>query len=279
MSNYYCLVAGLPDLTMEEGKKTYSVANFKDEIYTILSPKDRKLIDLYFLQYDNGNLLKLLKHKNAVIDKKGNLTVEQLNALINGAKEGDRSEPTIPLYFYEFLEEYFLKHEEENYMTEDHLTGCYYNYAMGCSNKFISAWFEFNLNVNNLLAAYTSRKYKLDVASNIIGDTEICEAIRTSTARDFGLTGIVDYFEKVQHISDTDVLVEKEKKIDMLKWDWLETESFFNYFSIEKIFVFLVKLELIERWNLLDKDKGNETFREIIQHLKDEAKIPEDYKK
>ncbi len=279
MSNYYCLVAGLPDLSIEESKKVYSVANFKEDIYPNLSSADKKLIDLYFLKYDNQDLLRMLKRKNAVSEKKGNFTTEQLRTLIGNAKEGDTADKNFPTYLYDFLEIYFQKHEEENFMAEDYLAGCYFNYAMKSPNRFISAWFEFNLNINNLLSAYTSRKYKLDVASNIIGDTEISETIRTSTARDFGLTGILDYFEKVQHISETDSLVEKEKKIDLLKWEWMETESFFDYFSIEKIFVFLLKLEMIERWSLLDKEKGNEMFRNIIRHLKEEVKIPEDYQK
>jgi len=279
MSNYYCLVAGLPDLSIEESKRVYSVANFKEDIYPNLSSADKKLINLYFLKYDNQDLLKMLKRKNAVSEKKGNFTTEQLRTLISNAKEGDTADKNFPTYLYDFLEIYIQRHEEENFMAEDYLAGCYFNYAMKCSNQFISDWFEFNLNINNLLAAYTSRKYKLEVASNIIGNTEISEIIRTSTARDFGLTGILDYFEKVQHISETDSLVEKERKIDLLKWEWMETESFFDYFSIEKIFVFLRKLEIIERWSLLDKEKGNEMFRNIIQHLKEEVKIPEDYQK
>ena len=28
MTNYYCLVAGLPDLSLEDGKLNYTVANF-----------------------------------------------------------------------------------------------------------------------------------------------------------------------------------------------------------------------------------------------------------
>ena len=44
MTNYYCLVAGLPDLSLEDGKLNYTVANFKSEIYSELSEKDRKLI-------------------------------------------------------------------------------------------------------------------------------------------------------------------------------------------------------------------------------------------
>ena len=68
MTNYYCLVAGLPDLSLEDGKLNYTVANFKSEIYSELSEKDRKLIDLFYLKFDNANLLKLLKDKEATTD-------------------------------------------------------------------------------------------------------------------------------------------------------------------------------------------------------------------
>ena len=50
MTNYYCLVAGLPDLSLEDGKLNYTVANFKSEIYSELSEKDRKLIDLFYFE-------------------------------------------------------------------------------------------------------------------------------------------------------------------------------------------------------------------------------------
>lgn len=51
MTNYYCLVAGLPDLSLEDGKLNYTVANFKSEIYSELSEKDKKLIDLFYLKF------------------------------------------------------------------------------------------------------------------------------------------------------------------------------------------------------------------------------------
>ena len=74
-------------------------------------------------------------------------------------------------------------------------------------------------------------------------------------------------------------LVEREKKTDLLAWKWLEDESFFNYFTVERLFVFLVQLEMIERWISLDKEKGNELFRQMIQHLKEEVQIPEEFRK
>ena len=83
MTNYYCLVAGLPDLSLEDGKLNYTVANFKSEIYSELSEKDRKLIDLFYLKFDNANLLKLLKDKEATTDFEGNYSQNELLALIH----------------------------------------------------------------------------------------------------------------------------------------------------------------------------------------------------
>ena len=86
MTNYYCLVAGLPDLSLEDGKLNYTVANFKSEIYSELSEKDRKLIDLFYLKFDNANLLKLLKDKEATTDFEGNYSQNELLALISSVQ-------------------------------------------------------------------------------------------------------------------------------------------------------------------------------------------------
>ena len=118
----------------------------------------------------------------------------------------------------------------------------------------------------------------MDVASAIVGDTEVCELLRVSNARDFGLGETLTYLESIQRIAEIDDLVEREKKTDQLKWDWLETESFFNYFTVERLFVFLLQLEMIERWISLDKDKGNELFRAMIKALKDDVQIPEEFR-
>ena len=62
----------------------------------------------------------------------------------------------------------------------------------------------------------------MDVAPLIVGDTEVCEALRTSGARDFGLGGEVEWLEQLVKISETEELVEREKKIDRLRWNWME---------------------------------------------------------
>lgn len=93
MSKYYYLVAGLPELTLEDSKLSYTVADFKTEIYTGLSASDQKLIDLFYLKFDNANVLKLLKDKEAAIDTRGNFSAEELAEYISPLKREEKSVP------------------------------------------------------------------------------------------------------------------------------------------------------------------------------------------
>ena len=276
---YYYLVAGLPELTLEDSKLSYTVADFKAELYPDLSDKDRKLIDLFYLKFDNANVLKLLKDKDAAIDPRGNYSAEELAEFISSLKEGDEiADAVFPSYLSTFISEYFNVAAEDDFLHEDRLAALYYEYAMKCKNKFVSSWFAFNLTMNNILVALTARKFKMDIAPLIVGDTEVCEALRTSGARDFGLTGEVDFLDQLVKISEAEELVEREKKIDQLRWNWMEEATFFNYFTVERLFVFLLQLEMIERWISLDKEKGNQLFRSIIATLKDEVQIPAEFR-
>lgn len=279
MTNYYCLVAGLPELSLEDGKLSYTVANFKSELYPELSDKDKQLIDLFYLKFDNANLLKLLKDKEAETASEGNFSSEELLALAASVREGDAPDKKYPSYLYEFVAAYLELPAEELHRAEDMLAAYYYAYAMKCGNGFVSSWFEFNLNINNILAALAARKYRMDVSQVVVGDTEVCEMVRTSNARDFGLTEMLDYFEPLLRIAETEDLVEREKKIDVLKWNWMEDAVFFNYFTVERIFVFLLRLEMIGRWIAMDKEKGSEIFRQMIDKLKGEVEIPEEFRK
>lgn len=280
MSKYYYLVAGLPDLTLEDSKLSYTVADFRTEFYPYLSASDKKLIDLFYLKFDNANVLKLLKNRDAVIDVCGNYSADTLSEYIASIKDGDvLSDKVFPFYLSAFISEYFNQSSEgSDILPEDRLASMYFAYAMKCKNRFVSDWFTFNLTVNNILVALTARKYKLEAAPLIVGDTDICRALRTSNARDFGLATEVEYLEPLMKISEVEELVEREKKIDQLRWNWMEEATFFNYFTVERLFVFLLQLEMIERWISLDKEKGNQLFRSMIAALKDEVQIPAEFR-
>lgn len=276
MSKYYYLISGLPNIALDDSKLTYSVSDFRMEIEEMLSSKDKRLIDLFYLKYDNINLLAQAQKPDFDPDPRGRIAYDEFNALYKALKDEEVIPKNIhfPPYFAEFFKLYLTeenkdnKAEKNNISWEDRLAALYYNYAMKCGNEFVANWFELNLNINNVLTAITCRKYGFDKTAYIVGHNEIAEAIRQSNARDFGLGDFLDYLPEVQRIAEETDLIAREKKIDLLKWKWLDDNTFFKTFDIESVFAYLLKLEMIERWVTLDKVTGEKTFRKIVGAMK-----------
>lgn len=269
MANYYCQVAGLPDVAFDGSKEAFTVERFRDELYPALSARDAECVDLLFLSIDNANILDILKHgEEAKIAQVGCYGKEELQEIIASAKDGDAPRKDVPSYLYRFFDYYFANESNENIIWNDVLSAYYYDYATASSNKFVAAWFAFNRNVNNILVAFTARKYRMNIADVVIGDDEVATLLRTSAARDFELSGALDYFETVQRLSENGKLQEREHQLDELRWRWLDDNSVFNYFTVERLFVFLQKLIIIERWDALDAEKGMQRYNEMITELK-----------
>ena len=149
---------------------------------------------------------------------------------------------------------------------------------MGCSNGFVRKWYEFNLDLNNIMAAITARKYNLDIQKVIVGSNDTAVALRTSGARDWGLSQEVECFDDVVRLTEESDLSQRERKTDMLRWRWLEENTFFNYFSVERLFSYMVRLGMVERWSSLDKDQGQKLFRKLIGDLKEQTEVPDEFK-
>lgn len=112
----------------------------------------------------------------------------------------------------------------------------------------------------------------------IVGDNYVAKSISHSSARDWGLSLEIDFFDELSSIQEEKDLILREKKTDILRWRWLDDNSFFNYFSIERLFSFITKIEIVERWISLEKDTGRQLFRSLIESLKQESKIPAEYR-
>lgn len=269
--DYYCLIAGLPDLYAEDTKSASSLAILKEEMLAEVSKADAKFIHLIFTAYDNSNFLLFLKDREAKLNPLGNVSADDFSNLLAAYNEEPKIQKNhvIPQY----IQQFYLNTIDENFSFEgisheDYLAGLYFNYALSFKNEFVRNWFEFNLNVNNVLTAIACRKHGFNHKQMIVGDNEIANTIRQSNARDFGLAGLLGEYEIINRIAEETDLLEREKKIDALKWSWLEENTFFKYFSIEKIVVYILKVQMLERWRLLSVEKGTEIFRSMVAELK-----------
>ena len=96
----------------------------------------------------------------------------------------------------------------------------------------------------------------------------MAEVLRTSNTRDFGLSDTIDYLPELLRMTEETNLLMREKKIDLLKWNWLEEHTFFKTFDFESVFAYLLRLEMLERWATLDAAAGEKTFRSMVGALK-----------
>ena len=303
MSKYYYLVAGLPNITFDSGKPPFTVMGFKEELAQHLTKADMRLIDILFLKADNQNLLKQLQYPDYEPEAEGKISVEELNVLISGlqkvidgkkardkfiaeTKEEDYDEDNqppplprpfknknkrLPPYFLTFAKTYLdaVEQKEETVIPwDDRLASLYYAYAMKRPNTFIASWFELNLNINNIFTALTCRKYKLDRANYIVGDTVVSQQLRSSNARDFELSETLPYLPAVVRIAEEADLLQREWKTDGLKLDWLNEQIYVKVFDIESVMTYLLKLEMLERWSGFDKAAGEKAFRQMVGGMK-----------
>ena len=277
--NYYCYIAGLPDIQIDNQKSIPAQEKILDELKQILSKGDMALLNLLRLKYDNDNLLKFLANRDAELNPLGKLTSQDWAELIELIDNSDERNPVRDARLLKYMLDFYTtirneQSEEKIDFAEDFLAALYYKYGMQCKNKFVADWFEFNLNINNILTALTCRKYGWDIKSAIVGDNVVAETIRNSvSARDFNLKAEIDYFDALVSISETANLLDREHRIDALKWNWLEENTFFSSFSIEKVLSFWLRCELMHRWDNLSMEEGAEIFRQMINDLKKDVKF------
>lgn len=279
MSKYYYLISGLPAITLDDHKTAYTVSEFKTEITTVLSGRDQKLADWFFLQYDNRNLLAYLRNTPCYIfDERGIYTEEIIKEICDSMESEDRPPENmrVPDYLIEFIRDYYERFgdtevSEYNVLWEDRLSAMYYHEAMTCGNAFLSSWFEMNLNIGNVMTAVNARRHGLDKEDYIIGENEVAEQLRHSSARDFNLGNSPDYIAELVQIAEEQDLMVRERRTDVLRWNWLEEHTFFKTFDIESVLSYLLRLEMLERWTGLDKVKGEETFRRLVTEMKQES--------
>lgn len=269
--NYYYLVAGLQDISLDIHKLIQDQLAFRETLKTEVHPKDFKLVEKLFLPYDNANLLKLLEKSDKPLSEKGNFSQEVL-------EENIKEPATLPEYMNQFISAF--KNKEPIFpdlSPENELTTLFFQEMEKEENDFLRDWFRFDLTIRNVMTALAARKHKVDYENQIIGTGDRPEAIRKSHARDFGLSAEVDYLEELMNLSRTEDIQEREKAIDEFKWNYLDEATFFEYFTIERILAFLIKLGMVERWLAIDKDHGNELFKKLLKELQASYKLPDEF--
>lgn len=272
------MIAGLPDIDLQDTKPGMSLEEMREQCSEQLTVADKKLLFYFFLHFDCINLVKLLKNPEACIDQWGNFSLEQLQDLITSATELNFNVHRFPAFMSIFAREFAYNKDKAGYFPEDEIAFQFLDYAIRtCPNRMMRRWYKLNLDITNILTAMLARTQGWSVGDFVKGQGEVQEMICENKAKDFNLTHELDYIPQLMKIVEEEDPVRKEKMIDAFKWVWLDEKTFFEPFSMEAVFAYLCKLMMQERWAKLDVEQGKETFQKIIDDLRGEARVPDEF--
>ncbi len=272
---YHSFIAGLPEINADDTKSVLTLSALKADIEEGVAEKDCKDLNLFYYAFDNQNLCNMLMNPEAEWQILGTLSKEEIEDFIAYAKDGKiHQDDHLPAYFAEFITAYQADAPIfPDLSWADQLTTLYYLYALESSNDFISNYFEFNLNLQNVLLATAARKHKLDLNKVVIGNTEVAENIKTNSSKDFGIAAMFPYLEETMRIDESNSPLEREQRIDALRWQWIDDNNVFHYFTKERIFGYMLQLEMVERWLKLDVAEGQKAFGDYVKELVSAVKI------
>lgn len=144
----------------------------------------------------------------------------------------------------------------------------FYREALSCRNAFIREYFTFDLNVRNAKTRYLNKALGRPVEKDVI----IIESEDGETAA--GMFRDLKFPEEFEEAARLDAVLQgkdilaRERGIDDLMWEKIDSLTTFNYFDINVLLGFLCKLHIISRWARLDEQTGREMFRKLVDEVR-----------
>ena len=264
--NYYSLVAGLKEYTLDAETKGFDAAEIVAEIMGELSASDAAAVRLMYGYYDCENIIALRAGRSAY-NPLGNIPQEELaDELISPKYLPEAMARVVKLYAEPESEE--AEGADLSRSFEKVLLTAYYEVCAKSNCRFLRLWSEFDRTLRNVAAAVVARSAGRSIESVTIGGGEVVEQLQRSSAVDFGLRGEVAYLDAViAAVNDEQNIVEKEHKIDLVRWEQAGELANFDYFNINAILSYLAKINIVARWALLDAKRGREMFERIMAEL------------
>lgn len=146
--------------------------------------------------------------------------------------------------------------------------------GLKANNQFVREWFAFNRDMNNVLVAQICRKHGFDPKTQIVGEGEVAEQLRThASQKDFGLNEVTGDWTEMLALAGIEDLMQREKAQDAIRFEWLQSRTEFDFFSPEMVFAYYLEALMLHRWSILTVEEGEKIFRELVADMKRGIKL------
>ncbi|HOF20768.1 MAG TPA: DUF2764 family protein [Bacteroidales bacterium] len=271
---YHYLVAGLADLVFDSSKGASDIAEFREELKSALHPSDYAVVSILFLPHDNKNLMTYLEGGSGEWDNLGIYSLQDMEEQKRITESILREEDILPPYMVKAIRKWFDSGSaNDRFETERILTEGYIDTALASGNRFLMNYVSFDRDMKNVIALISSKALGLDADDFISGDYPLARRLREifKSSRDFQIPPEPDYVPDMFRIMTEEEFLERERKIDLARWEFINSETFFDYFSVDWIMGYLIKLSIVTRWKQLDPETGKIMLRNLVEEMKPSA--------
>ena len=160
------------------------------------------------------------------------------------------------------LVEFLLKGFSEKDLDAD-----FYAAALRQRNRFLREYFRFDLNLRNAKVRYLNAQLGREPDQDVMtGEDPEAEDVDIDGFRFTG--GEFEEALKVDNILAEKDLVSREKGLDDVLWDKIDSLATFHYFDIEAVLAYIAKLHIVTRWLNLDEEVGRDVFRRLLKDVR-----------
>lgn len=144
----------------------------------------------------------------------------------------------------------------------------FYAEALSHPVKFIREYFRFDLNLRNSKVHYLNtalgRSPEQDIMDGKGEETE--DGLDIDLYRFRG--GEFEESAKAEAALALPSLLDREQALDDITWGKVDSLSTFHYFDLTAVLSYIAKLHIVDRWLALDKEKGMERFRKLVEEVR-----------
>ena len=268
---YYCLIAGLPDLSFDEPVEWTPVPTFKRMLEKELEPEDFFQVRLVFQREDHRNLFRYLESGKVDPEIGGNFTLRDFKKQERLFSSIIPQEDLLPPYMVRVMKELQSAEAELDKAATSHLlAGDYLDYILEHGCRFLRAYTCFEYDLANLLTYMEAGRHDMDPKRFITGNTSHAEHLRQSVSRIPSRDHEFEFFDEILSLSEVTSLSERELRFDAMRWERIDELIFFEDFDINRILGYLFKLMIVSRWPGLTRQKGDANLRNLLRETEAE---------
>ncbi len=253
---YYHLIASLPELHWGNPCPT-SCEDYFDMLSLELCPQDLDIIWTLRLKADIENILR----PNTTWQTGGQFSKTDI-------VKWDKHKEIFPQFMVRYFEASHSA-EETDIAPQKRLMEDYFAEIERRATPNLQAWLNNERAIVNSIYAIKNTNRISQLPDQLLAGGFELETLSTGPdgLKELGYEWLTVH-EIVNIMKGTEV-VARERDLDAIRWEFIDTQMLFEYFSIDAIIAYTLKIMLLDRWQKLDKETGKALLDKNIIAIRD----------